>query len=470
MRPSTKPVLSSGRPRPLPLFLMLLLLVTVPKPAQTQDHPIALKGGKLLTITHGVIENGVVLMQAGKITAVGAASSVNLPAGSEVIDATGMTIYPGLIDSETHLGLTEIEAEAMTNDLVEPSDEIMPHMHTAEAFHAESALIPVARVNGITNAIVAPESSDTLPGQDSFIQLAGANATEMLLIRDNAMPLNFTGDQRRNKGGFEKHKFPSTRMGLAAQLRQAFIDAEDYQTKWADYERKKSEAANSSAGKGTEKDRKTAAQNNNNNKEKKSEPTPPKRDLKLEALVPYLEGKKTIVLAAESSSDLQTAVSLAKEFKLKFVLNHISHSQAVLDYVAGLKVPVIVGPIYEAPKEDERYDAVYSLPAQLYQRGVKIIFASYNAHNVRNLPDQAGFATAFGLPYDEALKAITLNPAEIWGVADQLGSLDVGKTANVVVANGDPLDVKTDVKQVYIQGRPIPMTNRQTRLRDEYSK
>jgi len=470
MRPSTKPVLSSGRPRPLPLFLMLLLLVTVPKPAQTQDHPIALKGGKLLTITHGVIENGVVLMQAGKITAVGAASSVNLPAGSEVIDATGMTIYPGLIDSETHLGLTEIEAEVMTNDLVEPSDEIMPHMHTAEAFHAESALIPVARVNGITNAIVAPESSDTLPGQDSFIQLAGANATEMLLIRDNAMPLNFTGDQRRNKGGFEKHKFPSTRMGLAAQLRQAFIDAEDYQTKWADYERKKSEAANSSAGKGTEKDRKTAAQNNNNNKEKKSEPTPPKRDLKLEALVPYLEGKKTIVLAAESSSDLQTAVSLAKEFKLKFVLNHISHSQAVLDYVAGLKVPVIVGPIYEAPKEDERYDAVYSLPAQLYQRGVKIIFASYNAHNVRNLPDQAGFATAFGLPYDEALKAITLNPAEIWGVADQLGSLDVGKTANVVVANGDPLDVKTDVKQVYIQGRPIPMTNRQTRLRDEYSK
>jgi imidazolonepropionase-like amidohydrolase len=455
-----------------PLLLLLLLLLLVSKPAQTQDHPIALKGGKLLTITHGVIENGTVLMQGGKITAVGAASSVNVPAGAQIIDATGMTIYPGLIDSETHLGLTEIEAEEMTNDLVEPSDEIMPHMHTAEAFHAESALIPVARVNGITNAIVAPESSDTLPGQDSFIQLAGANATEMLLIRDIAMPLNFTGDQRRNKGGFEKHKFPSTRMGLAAQLRQAFIDAQDYQTKWADYERKKSEAARNSPDKDKEKEKEKkpgdkAAQAS---KDKKSEPTPPKRDLKLEALVPYLEGKKTIVLAAESSSDLQTAVSLANEFKLKFVLNHISHSQTVLDYVASLKVPVIVGPIYEAPKEDERYDAVYSLPAQLYKRGVKIIFASYNAHNVRNLPDQAGFATAFGLPYDEALKAITLNPAEIWGVDNQLGSLDVGKTANVVVANGDPLDVKTDVKQVYIQGRAIPMTNRQTRLRDEYSK
>jgi imidazolonepropionase-like amidohydrolase len=449
-QPSASQPVWSGRPRPLPLILILILISLLILSAQafTQDKPVALKGGKLLTVTHGVIENGVIVMQGGEITAVGAASSVNIPTDAQLIDATGMTIYPGLIDSETNLGLTEISAEAMTNDLVELSEEIMPHMHTAEAFHAESALIPVARMNGITNAVVAPEGGDTLPGQDSFIQLAGANATEMLLIRDNAMPLNFTGEQRRNKGGFEKQKFPATRMGLAAQLRQAFIDAQDYKAKWTDYDRKKADAVQN----------------------RKTEPLAPKRDLKSEALLPYLEGKKTIVLAAESPSDLQTAVNLANEFKLKFVLNHISHSQPVLDYVASLKVPVIVGPIYEAPKEDERYDTVYSLPAQLYKRGVKIAFASYSAHNVRNLPDQAGFATAFGLPYDEALKAITLNAAEIWGVADQLGSLDVGKTANVVVANGDPLDVKTDVKQVFIQGRAIPMTDRQTRLRDEYSR
>src|SRR5271168_1659418 len=450
--PITHPLVWSGRPRPLPLTSILISILTtfalLATPAFTQDKPIALKNGKLLTVTHGVIENGVIVMQGGKITAVGAASSVNIPSGAQLIDATGMTIYPGLIDSETQLGLTEISAETMTNDLVELSDEIMPHMHTADAFHAESALIPVARLNGITNAIVAPDSEDTLPGQDSFIQLAGASAPEMLLIRDNAMPLNFTGDERRNKGGFDKRKFPSTRMGLAAQLRQAFIDAQDYKAKWADYDRKKSDAVQN----------------------KKPEPLAPKRDLKLEALIPYLEGKKTIVLAAESPSDLQTAVSLANEFKLKFVLNHIAHSQPVLDYVASLKVPVIVGPIYEAPKEDERYDTVYSLPAQLYKRGVKIVFASYSAHNVRNLPDQAGFATAFGLPYDEALKAITINPAEVWGVADHLGSLDVGKTANVVMANGDPLDVKTDVKQVFIGGREVPMTDRQVRLRDEYSK
>ncbi|HLB92571.1 MAG TPA: amidohydrolase family protein [Terriglobales bacterium] len=456
----------SGHSCPLPLLLLLVLLLTLTLPTQAQDdaRPIALKGGKLLTITHGTIDNGVIVLQAGKIVAVGPSASVNIPANAQIVDATGMTIYPGLIDSETQLGLTEISFETMTNDLLERSDEIMPHMHTADAFHAESVLIPVARLNGITNAVVAPDSEDTLPGQDSFIQLAGASATEMLLIRDNAMPLNFTGDQRRNKGGFEKQKFPATRMGLASQLRQTFIDAQEYKAKWAAYDRKKADIAQNQTG------GKDQAGKDQTSKDKKPEPSAPKRDLKLEALLPYLDGKKTVVLAAETASDLQTAVSLANEFHLKFVLNHISHSQPVLDYVASLKVPVIVGPIYEQPKDDERYDAVYSLPAQLYKRGVKIVFASYSAHNVRNLPDAAGFATAFGLPYDEALKAITLNAAEIWGVADQLGSLDVGKTANIVMANGDPLDVKTDVKQVYIQGKAIPMVSRQTQLRDQYSK
>ncbi|HLW88473.1 MAG TPA: amidohydrolase family protein [Terriglobales bacterium] len=432
------------------LFVVgLVLCVATAAPAQ--QKPVVLKGGKLLTVSHGTIENGVLVMQNGKITAVGSANSIHISKDARVIDATGMTIYPGLIDSEDNLGLTEISAEQMTNDLIESSDEIMPHMHVYDAFHAESELIPVTRLNGVTNAVIAPDNKDTLPGQDSFVQLAGKTSQDMLLIRDIAMPLNFTGDQRRNES-FDKRKFPSTRMGMAAQLRQAFLDAQDYAQHWADYEKKKNEPP-----KPEDKD-----------KDKKP-PTPPKRDLKLEALLPYLQGKKPIVLAAEEANDLQTAVSLAHEFNLRFVLDHISQSQSVLDYVAGLKVPVIVGPIYEDPKPYERYDAVYSLPAQLYKRGVKIVFASFDAHNVRNLPYQAGYATAFGLPYDEALKAITLNAAETWGVADQLGSLDTGKTANVVMANGDPLDVRTDVKQVFIAGQEIPMTSRQTRLRDQYS-
>src|SRR6266853_2104606 len=415
--------------------------------APSTNETIALKGGKLLTITHGVIENGVVVMQNGRITAVGGPGT-SIPTGAKVVDVTGMTVYPGLIDSETHLGLTEISADRMTNDELENSDEIMPHMHVYDAFHAETALIPVTRLNGITNAVVAPASGDTLPGQDSFIQLAGASATEMLTVRDIAMPLNFTGAQRRNQS-FETAKFPFTRMGMATQLRQAFIDALDYDQKLAAYDKKKSSS---------------------DEKEKDKAGAPPKRDLKLEALLPYLHGKKPVVLAAEQPNDLLTALDLANEFHLKVILNHVTHSAALLDKVAATGLPVIVGPIYEQPKESERYDAVYSLPAQLAKRGIKIAFASYDSHQARNLPYAAGYAVAFGLPPEEALKALTVNPAQIWGVDKDLGSLEVGKLGNVVVASGDPLDVKTDVKRVFIQGHEIPLVSKQTQLRDQYWK
>lgn len=412
-----------------------LLAQSVP---QSVRKTVAIKGGKLLTISHGTIDNGVIVLSGGKIIAVGAAASTKIPAGAEVIDATGMTVYPGLIDSETHLGLTEIEADEMTNDLVEASDEIMPQMHVYDAFHAESALIPVTRYNGVTNAIVAPSDKDTLPGQDSFVQLYGRNADEMLIGRDVAMPMNFTGAQRRNES-FKTAKYPQTRMGMAAQMRQAFLDTQEYMRKSDDNEAKPAD---------------------------KREHL--KRDLKLEALIPYLKGQKPVVLEAQTASEFDAAIALAQEFKLKVILNHLAHAQPVLDQVAALKLPVIVGPIYELPKDDERYDAVFKLPAELFKRGVKVVFASYDSHQSRNLPYAAGYAVAYGLPYDEALKAITLNAAEVWGVADKLGSLDVGKQANVVIANGDPLDVKTDVKRVFIAGVDVPMVTKQTVLRDQY--
>jgi imidazolonepropionase-like amidohydrolase len=194
-----------------------------------------------------------------------------------------------------------------------------------------------------------------------------------------------------------------------------------------------------------------------------------KRDLRMEALLPYLQGKKPVVLSAHQADEVLTAVELAREFKLHIILNHVDKAENIVDQIAAYHVPVIVGPMWTFPGDEERYDAVYRIPAELAKRGVKIAFATYaDDHNARNLPYQAGYAVAFGLPHDEALKAITINPAEMFGVADQLGSLDVGKTANVVVANGDPLDVRTDVKHVFIQGREIPLVSKQTRLRDMY--
>ena len=441
-------------------FLIVLLLAgaAVCGLGQASQGPvIAITGGRLLTVSHGTIENGVLVMADGKIAAVGAVGKVAVPKGAQIVDARGMTVYPGLIDPETNFGLIEIESDQNSTDMAEPSDEIMPHMHVADAFHAETELIPVARLNGITNAVVAPASNDSIAGQDIFIQLAGADRDQMILGRDVALAMNFGAEQRRRGGRGGKNEFPSTRMGLITQLRQTFLDVQDYVA------RRDAAAA--------KKDDKSDAK-----PDSKKDDKPFKRDLKLEALIPYLKGERPVVIGVYEGYDIETIMGLAEEFHLKVVLNHVTHSQDVLDKIAAWKVPVIVGSIYDFPRADERYDAVFTLPAELQKRGVKIAISSADAggpvssHSSRNLPYAAGFAVAYGLPYDEALKAITLNVAEMFGFGDKLGSLDVGKTANVVLANGDPLDVRTDVKQVYIQGVAVPMVSRQTKLRDEYRK
>jgi len=426
------------------------------QPAAAQSAPIAIVGGKLLTVSHGTIENGVLVMVDGKIAAVGEAGKVTVPSNATVVDAHGLTVYPGLIDPDSTLGLTEVAADEMSNDLSEPSDEIMPHMHVADAFHAETELIPVARLNGVTNAVVAPGTQDSVAGQDIFIQLTAGNRDQLILGRDVALAMNFGAEQRR-RGGRGSSQFPSTRMGLITQLRQNLLDAQHYEAGKEAAKKKASEkVGDKDSGKGPDK--------------------PEERDLKLEALLPYLHGERPVVVGVYEGYDVETIMKVAAEFHLKVILNHVTHSQEVLDEIAAWKVPVIVGPIYDLPRANERFDAVYTLPAELARRGVKVAISSAEAggpggaHTVRNLPYAAGFAAANGLPYDDALKAITLNVAEMFGFGDKLGSLDVGKMANVVLANGDPLDVRTDVKQVYIQGVAQPMISRQTRLREEYSK
>jgi len=414
---------------------------------------IAIVGGKLLTVSHGTIENGVLIMENGKITAVGTAAAVKVPKGATIVDAKGMTVYPGLFDAETNLGLTEVAADQVNNDLVESSEEIFPQMHVYDAFHAETEHIPIDRFNGITTAIVAPRGSDTMPGQDTLIQLAGRDRDQMILTRDISLSMNF-GEAPKRGGRIEGAggaRYPSTRMGEITQLHQALIDAQEYM-------KARAAAANKPA------DTEAPAESGRGRGGAPSA----KFDLKNEALIPYLKGEKPVIIGVEEGHDVEAIMELAQEFHLKIILSRVTHSQGVLDKIASYHVPVIVGPIYELPEAGERYDAVYSLPAELAKRGVKVALASYSNEFIRNLPYAAGYAVAYGLPYDQALKTITLNPAEMFGVADKYGSLDTGKVANVVIANGDPLDVRTDVKQVYIDGIAIPMVTRQTRLRDEY--
>lgn len=403
-------------------------------PVQT----VAIVGGKLLTVSHGVIENGTIVLADGKIAAVGAAGAVKVPAGAKVIDAKGKTVYPGLFDAETHLGLFEVGSDANARDLAETADEIEPQMHVYDAFHAETERIPVQRINGVTNAVVAPASEDSLPGQDSVIQLYGRDRDAMLISRDTALAMNFIGEVRRRGGPGGGGKYPGTRMGVAAQLRQAFLDAQAY------------EAGLKRGGEGK---------------------GPAKRDLKMEALLPYLHGEKPVVLRADEGYEVEVGMGIAQEFHLKVVLSHVTHAQDVLDKIASYHVPVIVGPIYDAPLANERYDAVFSLPAELAKRGVQVAISTggEGMGDSRNLPYAAGYAVAYGLPYEEALKSITLTPATIFGLGDKLGSLDAGKSANVVIANGDPLDVRTNVEAVFIEGASVPLVSRQTKLRDAYA-
>src|ERR1700723_3381014 len=243
---------------------------------------IAITGGKVLTVSHGVIENGVVLREGGKITVVGTAAAVKVPKGAKVVDAKGMTVYPGLIDAETRIGLSEIASDRMTNDTVEPSEEIFPQMHVYDAFHAESEHIPITRFNGITNAVVAPAETDTIPGQDSFIQLAGRDRDAMLMVKDVALAMNFGEEPKRNgrgEGGAAggASRYPSTRMGEISQMKQALIDAQEYMA------RRGGTAGASEGGAAAAGGRAGAGAGSSTL-------------LRNEALIPYLKGEKPVVL------------------------------------------------------------------------------------------------------------------------------------------------------------------------------
>lgn len=423
--------------RILQAIALLTLALAATRTAQAQI--IAIKDGKVLTVTRGTLERGTVLIRDGKIEAVGA--NVQIPRDARVIDARGLWVYPGFIDSQSQLGLVEIGQVEATRDLIEPSDPITPHMHVRDALHAESDLIEVTRANGITTALVAPSETNTVSGQSSLIHLWGKNAEEMIFVPDVALHINFGPQARRDD------KFPETRMGLIAQLHQAFLDAQNYA------ERKRRAGAGEAQ-----------------TEEGEGERRPFRRDLKLEALLPYLDREKPVVVSARTGADIQTIVRLLREFNLRLVLNHITFAQDILDETASWQVPVLVGPIYSAPREEQRYDTIFRLPAELHQRGIVFAFQSDDAHDVRNLPYQAGYAVAWGLPYDEAIKALTINPAKIFGVENQVGSLEPGKIANVVVADGDPLEPRTVVKHVFIKGQEVPLDNRQLRLYRHYSQ
>lgn len=386
---------------------------------------IAITGGTVYPVSGPKIEHATVLIRDGKIAAVGA--SVTIPADAVKIDATGKWVTPGLIDGTGQVGLTEISAVPADNESFERGDTIAASFNVAEGINPASNLIPVTRIAGVTTTLASP-GGNLVSGQAVLIDLDGATIEAMLIKSPVGMVVDLSENAKDTGGG--------SRAGVAARLRRAFDDALEYERRRADYDKGQMEQLSARAA-----------------------------DLK--ALLPVLHGQEPVIAYANRRSDIQTALRIAKEYHLRMILAGAAEGWEVAGEIAAANVPVLVEPMDNIPS----YDALgirYENAALLAKAGVKIALMETDSHNSRNLRQQAGNAVSYGLTWDQALRAVTLSPAEMFGVADRYGSLDQGKVADVVVWSGDPFELSTGVEHVFIRGHEVPLTSRQTELLERY--
>ena len=401
----------------------------------------AIRNATIVPVTSAPIPNATIVFDKGVITAIG--PNVTIPAAAMVIDGTGLSVYPGLIDAGAQIGLTEISSVPGSVDVAELGD-INPNARAEVALNPHSNLIPVTRINGITAAVVEPEGG-IVSGSSALIQLAGWTPAEMTLKAPLAMHIHFP---RLRTGGFDEQP----------QDEEAEKEAKKNYTKQLDKLRDTFRDAQAYA--------KAASARKSDASVKRFD-----RDLILEALVPVVEGREPVVMHANLERDIRAALKFADEFKLKVILSDAEDVARVIPELKSRNIPVILGPILALPThEDDPYDLLFTNAKTLHDAGVPFAIQSSDGHNARNLPYHAAACAAFGLPKDVALKAITIYPAQIFGVADRLGSLEVGKVANVIVTDGDPLEIVTHVKRLFIGGEDIPLDSYQTLLYEKFSK
>lgn len=406
----------------------------------------AFVGARVFSMAGPPLDNGTVVVESGRIREVGA--GLKPPAGATAIDARGQWIFPGFIEGYSHLGLAEIDLVEVMRDDEEGTDPVLPQLRALDAYYTESELIPVTRLHGVTGVFAAPGEGDVFAGHGIVARLDGSTPAEVLVKDSAALVVNF-GEPPKERFGARK-QIPSTRMGVAAVVRDAFTRARNYRAKWEAYEAKKSAPPKKGGAAAAE----PAA--------------PPDRDLKMEALLPALQGKVPVFARAHRVDDILTAVRLADEFGLRLIVSHGTEAYKVAGLLAEKKIPVVVGPITVQPERIETLGAIYDNAARLQRAGVRIALQSGETLNARMLPYEAGLAVAYGLPWEEAIRAITVNPAEIFGVADRIGSLRPGLDADLIATDGDPLQPLSRLRHLMIKGRPVPLTSRQTGLYEKW--
>lgn len=406
-------------------------------PGAPQKGPIALIGGKVFPISGDPLDKGIVLFDQGRIVAVG--TEVELPEGTLKIDVAGKHVYPGLFDAHTNLGLIEVPSIRATLDERE-TGLINPNVEAIKAVHPDSELIPVTRTNGVLLTLTAP-GGPLVTGRSSVIQLDGWTWEEMTVKTDVAMHLWWPNERpvRDWRNPLPLKKQLEIRDERLTALKQAFDDAAAYKTA-----------------------REAAA----------DDERPYPVDARWEALLPVLAGKQPLLVVADEIEQIQAAIAFTESRKLKMILHGGTDAMKCVELLKRHQIPVILEGTYRLPfRGDEEYDAPFTLANRLREAGIPYCIAGGGRHateNTRNLPYHAAQAVAFGLPAADALRAITLSPAEILGVADRVGSLAAGKDATLIVADGDILETATHVEKAWIQGRAVDLTDRQTRLRTKY--
>jgi len=400
-----------------------------PQPAARDAQPaIAIVNARILPVSGPAIERGTVVVRGGRIAALGANPAI--PVGARVIDAAGKIVTPGLIDSGVQTGIVEIPLSADgTADERTTDARVSAAFTVVDAFNGNSTLIPITRVDGITRVLVTPAGTgNVFLGQGAVMDLTGAQVP-VSVTRAPAVMVAALGETGAGVAG-------GSRSTAILRLREILEDARDYGT---------NRAAFNTGG------RRDYARTR----------------LDLDALQPVLKGQVPLAVQANRASDLLAAVRLAAEFRLRLVLVGASEAWMVADQLAQARVPVVVKPLTNIPSF-ESLGATLENAARLSRAGVTFALASFDTQNARNLRQETGNAIANGLDRDAALAAVTLAPARLWGVADRVGSLEVGKDADVVIWSGDPFELSTGAERVFIKGVEMPQDTRQKALLDRY--
>lgn len=404
-----------------------------------------IRNARIVTVSGPVIERGSVLISGSKITALG--PEVAAPPGASIIDGSGKTVYPGLVDGLTTIGLVEVgQGAAGTVDTNETGD-VNPHAKAWVALHPHSELIPVARANGITSVLTAP-GGGLISGQSALIRLAGTTPDALVVKTPIGMHMIFPAG-RASLDVTQPPQEPELRTFEERQReRRRNQERELNRLKNLLEEAKAYGAALEAAraGKGA----------------------PPKPDLPMEALAPAARGELPVIMRADSEDDIKAAVKFAGERSLKLIIAGGLEAWRCAELLKQQDVAVLASVDRLPRRESDAYDAAYANPAALHRAGVRFAIVSDDASQVRNLPYEAAMARAYGLPADVAIRAITLAPAEIFGVASRIGSLEAGKDANLFVATGDIMDHRSQVTHVFIDGVAQSLETRHTRLYDEF--